>query len=248
LTLDRSPTSFDILWFKFAKISTEIPKNIFYSIVAGDAAFGLFYGAEGHLQIGWSLDRSRSVGKAESARDRYDPNCWQDTDWIEKFAAAAPPDLAAQLRQRSISELERPILLSVTVGLCPRWHLPGVLLLGDAAHPMSPIRAQGINMALRDAVVAANYLAPILKDESIEALDNALTKIQAAREPEIVRIQQLQRAEFGQAELLKNFPPLRMAVSTLAPKLPPLQSRLRRSWIDRQRQMRQGIKGGLLEI
>ncbi|MEY4808469.1 MAG: hypothetical protein RLZZ206_2858, partial [Cyanobacteriota bacterium] len=42
---------------------------------------------------------------------------------------------------------------------------PGLLLLGDAAHPMSPLRAQGLNMALRDALVAAERLLPLLCGE-----------------------------------------------------------------------------------
>jgi hypothetical protein len=52
--------------------------------------------------------------------------------------------------------------LAVRSGLAPRWQRPGLLLLGDAAHPMSPLRAQGLNMALRDALVAAERLLPVL--------------------------------------------------------------------------------------
>jgi len=46
----------------------------------------------------------------------------------------------------------------------PNWYAPGLLLLGDAVHPMSPIRAQGINMALRDVIVAANHLVTLLRE------------------------------------------------------------------------------------
>ena len=50
------------------------------------------------------------------------------------------------------------------VGRSPEWTVPGVLLLGDASHPMSPVRARGTNLALGDSIVAANYLISILRD------------------------------------------------------------------------------------
>jgi 2-polyprenyl-6-methoxyphenol hydroxylase-like FAD-dependent oxidoreductase len=61
---------------------------------------------------------------------------------------------------------------------------------------MSPVRAQGINLALRDAIVAANHLIPVLRDDAAAyALDAACLAVQAEREPEIVRSQKLQGQE-----------------------------------------------------
>ncbi len=61
---------------------------------------------------------------------------------------------------------------------------------------MSPVRAQGINLALRDAVVTANHLVPVLMDGADPGvLDAASRAVQAEREPEIVRAQKLQRQE-----------------------------------------------------
>jgi 2-polyprenyl-6-methoxyphenol hydroxylase-like FAD-dependent oxidoreductase len=232
LALNQAATSFDILWFKLADNPQFKAENVFYSVLAGSDGFGLFRGSQGQMQVGWSLHQGNS--------DEYDSERWQQTDWAEKFAAASPDWLAAAFRAQ-VDFIERPILLSVTVGLCPRWHLPGLLLLGDAAHPMSPIRAQGINMALRDAIVAANQLVPLLQrhPQPIE-IDVILPQIQAEREPEIVQIQKLQRSEIAQAELLRNYPPIRHAVSYLAPRIPLLRHRIRQSWIDRQLQLRRG--------
>lgn len=50
-------------------------------------------------------------------------------------------------------------LLTVTVDRLDRWHRPGLLVIGDAAHAMSPIGGVGINLAIQDAVAAANLLA-----------------------------------------------------------------------------------------
>jgi 2-polyprenyl-6-methoxyphenol hydroxylase-like FAD-dependent oxidoreductase len=55
---------------------------------------------------------------------------------------AAPAFLAAHVLARR-GEIEGPIRLTVLVGCCRVWTAPGVLLLGDAAHPMSPVRGPG---------------------------------------------------------------------------------------------------------
>jgi 2-polyprenyl-6-methoxyphenol hydroxylase-like FAD-dependent oxidoreductase len=53
-------------------------------------------------------------------------------------------------------------LLDVRLDRLPRWHLPGLLVIGDAAHAMSPVGGVGINLAVQDAVAAARILRPAL--------------------------------------------------------------------------------------
>ena len=68
-------------------------------------------------------------------------------------------------------------LLTVAVDRLSRWHRPGLLCIGDAAHAMSPIGGVGINLAIQDAVAAANILAAPLKEGRVtEALLEAVQR------------------------------------------------------------------------
>lgn len=62
-------------------------------------------------------------------------------------------------------------LLTVAVDRLARWHLPGLLCIGDAAHAMSPVGGVGINLAIQDAVAAANILAKKLRDGTVRESD-----------------------------------------------------------------------------
>jgi len=70
-------------------------------------------------------------------------------------------------------------LLSVSVDRLQKWWRPGVICIGDAAHAMSPIGGVGINMAVQDAVAAANQLAAPLRGGKVA--DQDLQAIQARR-------------------------------------------------------------------
>lgn len=68
-------------------------------------------------------------------------------------------------------------LLTVAVDRLSRWHRPSLLCIGDAAHAMSPIGGVGINLAIQDAVAAANILAAPLKEGRVtEALLEAVQR------------------------------------------------------------------------
>ncbi|MBV8791262.1 MAG: FAD-dependent oxidoreductase [Pseudolabrys sp.] len=71
-------------------------------------------------------------------------------------------------------------LLTVTVDILRCWHRPGLLCIGDAAHAMSPIGGVGINLAVQDAVAAANILAEPLRNAT--ATEETLAAVQKRRE------------------------------------------------------------------
>src|SRR4051812_3785798 len=72
-------------------------------------------------------------------------------------------------------------LLTVQVDRLRSWHRPGLLCIGDAAHAMSPIGGVGINLAIQDAVAAANILGPALKNGGVPSTA-VLEEVQKRRE------------------------------------------------------------------
>jgi 2-polyprenyl-6-methoxyphenol hydroxylase-like FAD-dependent oxidoreductase len=81
-------------------------------------------------------------------------------------------------------------LLTVTVDRLRQWSKPGLLCIGDAAHAMSPVGGVGINLAIQDAVAAANLLAASLQRGDLSPRD--LEKVQRRRHLPVVLIQRLQ--------------------------------------------------------
>jgi 2-polyprenyl-6-methoxyphenol hydroxylase-like FAD-dependent oxidoreductase len=83
-------------------------------------------------------------------------------------------------RLQIIDDWNQLSLLVVQSARVKRWHQPGVLLIGDAAHVMSPVYGVGINYAIQDAVVATNILAPRLLRHDVRSRD--LAAVQRRRE------------------------------------------------------------------
>jgi 2-polyprenyl-6-methoxyphenol hydroxylase-like FAD-dependent oxidoreductase len=134
------------------------------------------------LQLGWVIRKGRFGELRARGVD----------EWLESLAGHVDPPLAAHLRAQRGS-ISRPFLLDVVADRVLRWSAPGALLLGDAAHTMSPVGAQGINLAIRDSIVAANELVPVLEaGADPDALDAAAARVERARLPEVRQIQFLQ--------------------------------------------------------
>jgi 2-polyprenyl-6-methoxyphenol hydroxylase-like FAD-dependent oxidoreductase len=103
--------------------------------------------------------------------------------------AAGLPALRERLTQRlpflkeglaTLTDLDQLKLLEVQVNRLQRWHAPGLLCIGDAAHAMSPVAGVGINLAVQDAVAAARLLAPPLRECRLVEAD--LRAVQRRRE------------------------------------------------------------------
>ena len=82
-------------------------------------------------------------------------------------------------RVGEITDWKQVHLLTVTVNRLRQWHRPGLLCIGDAAHAMSPVGGVGINLAVQDAVAAANVLAdPLYEKRDVTPV---LANVQARR-------------------------------------------------------------------
>jgi 2-polyprenyl-6-methoxyphenol hydroxylase-like FAD-dependent oxidoreductase len=90
-------------------------------------------------------------------------------------------EIVPALRDR-VAELDdwsKVSVLEVRVDRLERWHRPGLLCIGDAAHAMSPIGGVGINLAIQDAVATANLLAQPLRAGNVSDAD--LQQVQERR-------------------------------------------------------------------
>ena len=228
---------FDLLWFGLDGESPSPLEGLFTTLVGSEGLFSAFEGASGSVQIGWVQSPSRRSPGTGPGRAGLNAHL------AERLAAQSPPDLARWWLKQA-DRITGPTRLRVEVGQAEQWWRPGLLLLGDAAHPLSPVRAQGLNLALRDAWVAASALAPVLKgwsasnDTTERALHEALTWIEAQRRPEIRGLQALQAAETQRGQLLLQRPLLR---GLLASQAPWLGGFVARRWSHDQRPLRQGL-------
>lgn len=176
--------SFDVLWARGDVgdfLSDETTAHM--EILRDGGLLMMFPSPMGGQQIGVVLQKGGFRQLREQGAD-------QGMAWVAEHCS---PGLASALAR---AHMGRPVLLDVICGRATRWTQPGLLLLGDAAHPMSPVGGQGINMALRDVIVAANHLVPVLRGQPDPvALDAATARIEAERLPEIIAAQEVQTRE-----------------------------------------------------
>jgi 2-polyprenyl-6-methoxyphenol hydroxylase-like FAD-dependent oxidoreductase len=193
LTDEHDAERFDVVWFKVPLPDFLEDKDHTALVHLGGRGHLMlsFPSYDGRLQVAWIIEKG-TFGELRGEGIEH---------WVEQMAAHAGPELGEHLR-RSLSDLGHPFVLDVVCYLLPAWTSPGVMLLGDAAHPMSPVGGQGINIALRDALVAANHLVPVLTEGSgalassiarLAAIDVATQAFQQERYPEVETLQAMQR-------------------------------------------------------
>ncbi|MBF2051610.1 MAG: FAD-dependent monooxygenase [Elainella sp. C42_A2020_010] len=233
LPLQKLDYDADVLWLRLpVPLPDESQRSVFYGFICGSESLGAYTSWDDSLKFAYLVPRGQSLDS-------------KPIDWPTRLAEIAPDWIADHIRTHA-EALEAPIPLKVVFGRCPQWFQPGVLLIGDAAHPMAPIRAQGINLALRDVIVTANHLIPLLRTNATpEQLDQAMQRIQAERQPEIVRCQNLQSSEQQLATRLCQSSILRGLLTQLSPLVRPV---IERRWLARQKHLRFGLKPVVLTM
>ncbi|WP_068893945.1 FAD-dependent oxidoreductase [Planomonospora sphaerica] len=166
----------DVLWFRLPREPSD-PDETFLRASAGHLVVSIDRGTY------WQLAYVIPKGGFDALRER-------GIDALRRPVAAMLPHLSG--RVGLIEGFDDVSVLSVALNRLRRWHRPGLLVIGDAAHAMSPIFGVGINLAVQDAVAAANLLAgPLLAGGEVP--ESLLARVQRRRTPPTAVTQFAQR-------------------------------------------------------
>jgi len=160
----KSDQAIDVLWFRLPRAASD-PNQLQARIQRGHILVML--NRFDHWQIGYVIEK----GQYQEIRKA-------GLDVLRKAIVETAPDLAD--RVDLLQDWKQLPLLSVESSRVLRWYRPGLLLIGDAAHTMSPVAGVGINYAIQDAVEAANLLGAPLREGRLRTSD--LAAVQRRRE------------------------------------------------------------------
>ena len=147
LELVETGVPIDVLWFRLAAFENDPERSLGFidhgkvlvALDRGDYWQCAFIIAKGHF------DEIKSAGM-----EHFRATIARLAPYLSKSAEA-------------LSDWEQVKFLSVTIDHLKKWYKPGLLLIGDAAHAMSPLGGVGINLAVQDAIAAGNVLVPAFK-------------------------------------------------------------------------------------
>jgi 2-polyprenyl-6-methoxyphenol hydroxylase-like FAD-dependent oxidoreductase len=177
----------DVLWFRLPRLAGELEATtgLLGRFSSGYVLAVLDRGD--YWQIGFVFRKGQYQKLREAGIEAF-----------RRTVARIEPGFERHLEH--ITDWHELSLLSVESSRCPRWYKPGLLLIGDAAHVMSPVGGVGINYAIQDAVAAANVLREPLLAGSVDL--RHLAEIQRRREFPTRVIQRVQA--FIQERLFLN--------------------------------------------
>ena len=153
----------DVLWFRLSRRGSDVastggrvaPGRVLIRLDRGD-----------YWQVGYVIDKGG-----------YDRLRAAGLDAFRTDLATLEPALADRVDE--LSSWTDVSVLEVKVDRLRRWHRPGLLCIGDAAHAMSPVGGVGINLAVQDAVATANLLVRPLRTGTLSERD--LARLQRRR-------------------------------------------------------------------
>jgi 2-polyprenyl-6-methoxyphenol hydroxylase-like FAD-dependent oxidoreductase len=164
LELIETGVPIDVLWFRISRRDSD-PDELFGNVNFGKVLFLINRGD--YFQAGLLVEK----GSFDAIRQR-------GLDDFRQTILKIAPYLGERVHE--LHDWDQVKLLTVRIDRLRRWHRPGLLCIGDAAHAMSPAGGVGINLAIQDAVATANLLGEALRDGS--PLDGLLERVQCRRE------------------------------------------------------------------
>jgi 2-polyprenyl-6-methoxyphenol hydroxylase-like FAD-dependent oxidoreductase len=204
----------DVLWFRLPRPEVNPPDTLGYIT---DTNFMITIPRQGYYQTA-KLIRKGSFDEVKAeGLEGFRSSIVDTVPFLE-------PSVGAVAGWDDIS------LLSVQINRLSRWHQPGLLFIGDAAHAMSPAFGVGINYAIQDAVAAANLLVTPLRNGTLTEVD--LARVQRRREPPVRKMQALQRrlhnaiGRPGAGATLPSPRALRWILAVIVPLGRPMMARL----------------------
>lgn len=200
----------DVLWFRMPRDPARHPARTGGIIRAG--AMLVTLNRDSYWQCAFVIPKGAQDTLREAAIDAFR----QRVVGTAPFLADVAPALA---RWADVK------LLTVQVDYMPRWWREGFLAIGDAAHAMSPVGGVGVNLAIQDAVAAANVLARPLRERRLRP-----DHLQAVQERRLWPTRVTQRAQVAVQESVlspvlacKEAPARPPLLVTLLQRLPPLR-------------------------
>ena len=175
----------DVLWFRMPRRADD-PHNQFRFHVGGGHLVVLLERAK-EWQVGYLLLKGEFAATKAAGLDAFRRHLSRHVSWLSD-------------RVNVLQTWKQIVVLSVESSFVKTWHQSGLLLIGDAAHVMSPVGGVGINVAIQDAIAAANLLIEPLNRESIKS--DQLASVQSQREQAVHAIQRFQT--MVQNRIIKN--------------------------------------------
>ena len=172
----KTSTPMDVLWFNLPMLPEGPPVDGLFARFGEGRALILFERTD-HLQVGYIFAKGRYQELKKGGLDALKAS-------IVEVESRLEPHMESLTSWRDVT------LLSVESNRCRKWYKDGVLLIGDAAHVMTPVGGVGINYAIHDAVEAANVLTGPLKENRLQT--KHLRRVQKRRECPTKFIQRFQ--------------------------------------------------------
>lgn len=171
---DESPPM-DVAWIRVPKLQTD--KESFAGFYMADGKLCILLNRPDSWQIGYVFPKGNFGQLREKGIEHLQTSLRQTVPWLDD-------------RVLSIRDFKDLHVLKIKADCLDKWYAEGLLLIGDAAHVMSPAGGVGINFAIADAVEAANVLIPSLLKGAVTTKD--LVEVQNRRFKATQSIQRVQ--------------------------------------------------------